>query len=177
MCANFSPGCTSLTQKLSEPAICRSPCRPDTVNVRWEPTKAPNDDLFGVMSPDAWAAADMMPNTAEPHAMPRNRQNENPTWVYHARNLPPPRMEEWAWQQEGSCRDVPVSVFFPEGMRGQNLRSIEEKAKLICHGCPVMTRCRRHAMETPEFYGIWGATIPRERAGRHAISRVGASSG
>jgi WhiB family redox-sensing transcriptional regulator len=29
----------------------------------------------------------------------------------------------------------------------------------------VIAECREHAMRTPETYGIWGATTPRERAG------------
>lgn len=28
-----------------------------------------------------------------------------------------------------------------------------------------MLRCREHAMETPEVYGIWGATTAAERVG------------
>nr|WP_240163259.1 WhiB family transcriptional regulator [Mycolicibacterium sphagni] len=78
-------------------------------------------------------------------------------------------MEEWDWQDEGKCRGLPANYFFLEGLRGENLRSLEERAKLICRTCPVMQRCREHAIRTPEAYGIWGATTPRERAG-HSLA-------
>ena len=39
----------------------------------------------------------------------------------------------------------------------------EARAKLICADCPVLARCRDHALSVPEAWGIWGATTPRER--------------
>jgi WhiB family redox-sensing transcriptional regulator len=71
---------------------------------------------------------------------------------------------QWDWQAAGKCHDLAVNDYFPEGIRGQNLYDIEERAKAICRECPVMRRCRQHAMEAPEVHGIWGATTPRERA-------------
>ncbi|WP_051574295.1 WhiB family transcriptional regulator [Mycobacterium sp. URHB0044] len=77
---------------------------------------------------------------------------------------PRPIVEDWMWQQRGRCLDLPSDVFFPEDATRRNRRAHEERAKRICLDCPVITECREHAMRTPEAYGIWGATTPRERA-------------
>ncbi|WP_369806697.1 WhiB family transcriptional regulator [Mycobacterium sp. E802] len=85
--------------------------------------------------------------------------------VYRSpRNLPPPALDEWSWQLDGSCRDHPAEVFFPDEVRGRKLRRQEEAAKAICLQCPVLKRCREHALSAPEPYGIWGAMTARERA-------------
>ncbi len=80
------------------------------------------------------------------------------------RNLPPPALDQWSWQLRGSCRDHPAEVFFPDEVRGRELRRREDKAKGICRECPVLAQCRQHALASPEPYGIWGATTARERA-------------
>ncbi|WP_272868660.1 WhiB family transcriptional regulator [Mycolicibacterium peregrinum] len=80
------------------------------------------------------------------------------------RNLPPPAFDEWSWQLHGLCRDHPAEVFFPEELRGRPLRRREDAAKAICRACPVLDRCRSHALSAPEPYGIWGAMTARERA-------------
>ncbi|MGA5536838.1 WhiB family transcriptional regulator [Mycolicibacterium nivoides] len=50
------------------------------------------------------------------------------------------------------------------GFRGRPLRRREDAAKAICQACPVLARCRAHALSAPEPYGIWGAMTARERA-------------
>lgn len=80
------------------------------------------------------------------------------------RNLPPPALDQWSWQLHGLCRDHPAEVFFPDEIRGRRLVRREETAKGICRECPVLDRCRQHAMTAPEPYGIWGAMTARERA-------------
>lgn len=85
--------------------------------------------------------------------------------VYRSpRNLPPPALDEWSWQLRGLCRDHPAEVFFPDAIRGRQLRRREDAAKTICLQCPVLDRCRAHALSAPEPYGIWGAMTARERA-------------
>ena len=69
------------------------------------------------------------------------------------------------WQRRGRCLDLPSEVFFPEDATRGHRRANEERAKRICRDCPVVAECREHALRTPETYGIWGATTPRERAG------------
>jgi hypothetical protein len=56
-------------------------------------------------------------------------------------------------------------------------RAQEERAKRICRDCPVIAECREHAVRTPETYGIWGATTPRERAGSITANRGEAAGG
>ena len=69
----------------------------------------------------------------------------------------------WSWQLHGSCLDSPAELFFPDNDRRADRREREEQAKRICRDCPVLARCRDHALSVPERYGIWGATTPRER--------------
>jgi WhiB family transcriptional regulator, redox-sensing transcriptional regulator len=78
-------------------------------------------------------------------------------------NLPAPLLDEWSWQQRGSCQEHSTELFYPEA-RGRVLRAREERAKRICRECPVIDICREYALRAPEPYGIWGALTPRERA-------------
>ncbi|MDH6198287.1 WhiB family redox-sensing transcriptional regulator [Mycobacterium frederiksbergense] len=75
-----------------------------------------------------------------------------------------PTAEHWNWQLSGSCRTHPVDAFFPDEDRGRRRHAREEAAKNICRRCPVLERCRSHALSAPETYGIWGAMTARERA-------------
>ena len=80
-----------------------------------------------------------------------------------------PVAEIWEWQTRGACRDIDSNVFFhPEHERGSARAVRETQAKQICHGCPVIADCRRHALLAREPYGVWGALSESERA---AITR------
>jgi WhiB family transcriptional regulator, redox-sensing transcriptional regulator len=80
-------------------------------------------------------------------------------------NLPVPRplLEDWTWQERGSCRQSAPEVFFPEDAGRSGLRAREERAKEICHRCPVLVRCREYALAVGETHGVWGAMSARER--------------
>lgn len=79
--------------------------------------------------------------------------------------LPVPNADVWDWQLDGLCRGYDSSVFFhPEGERGRARETRERKAKDICHRCPVLERCRDHALSVNEPYGVWGGMSARERA-------------
>lgn len=78
---------------------------------------------------------------------------------------PRPILDDGIWQHYGRCRDQPADIFFPEDLTRGLRRANEERAKVICRSCPVLTQCREHALRAPESYGIWGALTPRERAG------------
>ena len=82
----------------------------------------------------------------------------------HCLRLPPPVEESWDWQLKGSCLGYPIDVFFPEDRLKSVLRRREEAAKRICLECPVLRKCREHALRTPEQHGVWGAMTSRERA-------------
>jgi WhiB family transcriptional regulator, redox-sensing transcriptional regulator len=91
--------------------------------------------------------------------------------------LPSPVLGRWEWQFQASCRGHSIDVFFPERTRGAELARLEAIAKRICADCPVMKRCREHALEVPEVWGVWGALTSRERAhmylSRNAIHAEG----
>ena len=78
--------------------------------------------------------------------------------------LPKPVADAWQWQQSGACRDLPSEMFFhPDGERGPSRRNRENSAKAVCATCPVLQRCRTHALSVQEPYGIWGGLSEDER--------------
>ena len=88
-----------------------------------------------------------------------------------ARGLPEPRTEEWQWQTEARCRGLDSSIFFSsddESRRGRHRR--EARAKQLCAQCPVLARCREHALDVGEPFGIWGGLSAPERAALRASS-------
>jgi WhiB family transcriptional regulator, redox-sensing transcriptional regulator len=78
-------------------------------------------------------------------------------------NLPPPLSDEWGWQLAARCLGFPPEVFFPEDVQGAGRHDRELEAKAICRHCPVLDRCREHALRVPETYGVWGAMTAGER--------------
>lgn len=83
------------------------------------------------------------------------------------------------WRERAACRDVPVSVFFPdEDTVGRSDRAaLYETAKRVCAGCEVRALCLEHALRAGERHGCWGGESPRERAEtparRRALARRG----
>ena len=72
------------------------------------------------------------------------------------------------WREDAACRGIESSVFFsPDGERGQDRARREERARRICEDCPVLSRCRDHALATGGPYGIWGGMTETDRR-RHA---------
>jgi WhiB family redox-sensing transcriptional regulator len=53
--------------------------------------------------------------------------------------------------------------FHPEGERGPARADREVRAKQICSSCPVLVRCRAHALAVHEPYGVWGGLSESER--------------
>lgn len=37
-------------------------------------------------------------------------------------------------------------------------------AKMICDGCPILTKCLGGAIQRGEKHGVWGGTTPEERS-------------
>lgn len=78
--------------------------------------------------------------------------------------LPGPMADLWDWQRGGSCRQENPDVFFhPEGERGPARRDRDSAAKAVCAVCPVVVRCREHALRVREPYGVWGGMTEDER--------------
>ena len=79
-------------------------------------------------------------------------------------NLPGPNTDFWDWQLRGACRGENSEVFYhPDGERGRARAERENRAKAICHTCPVISLCREHALESAEPYGVWGGMSEGER--------------
>jgi WhiB family redox-sensing transcriptional regulator len=92
-------------------------------------------------------------------------------------DVPKPLIENWEWQQEGNCIDLPNEVMFleirktdTEGRTYTRELSGRERSKAIqlavsyCTGCPVKIQCQRHALSVPEVFGVWGGTTPEQRS-------------
>lgn len=78
--------------------------------------------------------------------------------------LPKPLTDVWDWQMEGLCRGKSSAVFFhPDNERGPDRVRREERAKAVCLTCPVLERCRQHALDVEEPFGIWGGMTEGER--------------
>lgn len=81
------------------------------------------------------------------------------------RRLPAPVAEVWDWQLRGACRGTDSAIFFhPENERGPARAARERKAVTICARCPVLARCRQHALSVQEPYGVWGGLTEAQRA-------------
>jgi WhiB family redox-sensing transcriptional regulator len=68
-----------------------------------------------------------------------------------------------SWRDAAACRGEDVDLFFPIGCSAEFAPEIE-KAKAVCRACPVVEDCLRHAITSPEKYGIWGGFTEQERA-------------
>ncbi|MEY4391592.1 MAG: hypothetical protein RLZZ544_301 [Actinomycetota bacterium] len=62
-----------------------------------------------------------------------------------------------AWMAEGNCRNYPPATFFPSDGVGV------DRARAICKGCPVGTKCLEYALEERIEHGVWGGCSERER--------------
>jgi len=74
-------------------------------------------------------------------------------------------MDVYEWQYAGSCLGVDPSTFFsPEAERGAKRERREAAAKALCLQCPVIAKCREHALMAQEPYGVWGGLSESDRA-------------
>jgi WhiB family transcriptional regulator, redox-sensing transcriptional regulator len=78
--------------------------------------------------------------------------------------VPGPVDDVWRWQRLGSCRGMDSAAFFhPDGERNPSRARRTERAKHVCHSCPVMLECRRFALASREPFGVWGGLGESER--------------
>jgi WhiB family redox-sensing transcriptional regulator len=90
--------------------------------------------------------------------------------------LPGPALDQWEWQVHGACTSADTEMFFhPDGERGPSRSGRETAAKAVCATCPVLARCRTHALEAREPYGVWGglSEADREQILGGALGRAG----
>ncbi|GAB3211040.1 WhiB family transcriptional regulator [Marinactinospora thermotolerans] len=60
------------------------------------------------------------------------------------------------WANEGACRGSDPDALFVQG-------AAQNRAKLICRGCPVRTECLADALDNRVEFGVWGGMTERER--------------
>ncbi|MEU9131867.1 WhiB family transcriptional regulator [Kitasatospora sp. NPDC048540] len=65
-------------------------------------------------------------------------------------------MLETDWTRRGACLSADPDELFTDGA-GQN------RAKIVCAGCPVRTECLAQALDSRIEHGIWGGMTERER--------------
>jgi WhiB family transcriptional regulator, redox-sensing transcriptional regulator len=70
--------------------------------------------------------------------------------------------ESTDWRDLAACRDTDPELFFPIGNSGPALRQ-EARAKQICAGCTVRTRCLEWAVASGQAAGVWGGASEDER--------------
>ncbi|MGH8966836.1 MAG: WhiB family transcriptional regulator [Actinomycetes bacterium] len=68
------------------------------------------------------------------------------------------------WRVRAACRGADLSVFYsPDGERRGARDRREAQARQICQVCPVLVRCRDHALTVGESYGVWGGMTESDR--------------
>ncbi|MFJ1969672.1 WhiB family transcriptional regulator [Streptomyces sp. NPDC087903] len=66
------------------------------------------------------------------------------------------------WRELAACRSEDPELFFPLGEVGLSRTQIE-RARAVCHRCPVMTACGSWALRNGEGHGVWGGMTAAER--------------
>ncbi|WP_144971982.1 WhiB family transcriptional regulator [Mycobacteroides abscessus] len=64
-----------------------------------------------------------------------------------------------SWQDQAACRGLPTEWWFPESGPSQNCN----RAKAICHNCPVKIQCLEYALEVHDQHGIYGELSLKDR--------------
>jgi WhiB family transcriptional regulator, redox-sensing transcriptional regulator len=64
------------------------------------------------------------------------------------------RTAEWA--SRAACRSTDPDLLFVQG-------AAQNRAKLVCMGCPVRTECLADALDNRVEFGVWGGMTERER--------------
>jgi hypothetical protein len=67
--------------------------------------------------------------------------------------------ETHAWQRQAECREMPVSLFFPE--RGQS--KLVKRTRQFCGSCAVSEACGQKAEALHTEFGIWDGKSGKER--------------
>lgn len=81
--------------------------------------------------------------------------------------------ERWSWADQGNCVGSPDLFYNSDDEPKSSRRKREEWAKRLCESCPVMSACRRYALENRELYGVWGGMTENERHRLAGRARTG----
>ena len=60
------------------------------------------------------------------------------------------------WVSSAACRSADPDALFVQG-------AAQNRAKLVCVGCPVRTECLADALDNRVEFGVWGGMTERER--------------
>ncbi len=60
------------------------------------------------------------------------------------------------WSAHAACRETDPDELFVQG-------AAQNRAKAVCHGCPVRTECLADALDSRVEFGVWGGMTERER--------------
>lgn len=60
------------------------------------------------------------------------------------------------WASRGLCREGDPDALFVQGAQ-------QNRAKMLCRGCPVRTECLADALDDRIEFGVWGGMTERER--------------
>lgn len=60
------------------------------------------------------------------------------------------------WTIAAACRGMDPDELFVQG-------AAQNRAKLVCGGCPVRTQCLAEALDNRTEFGVWGGMTERER--------------
>jgi WhiB family redox-sensing transcriptional regulator len=66
------------------------------------------------------------------------------------------RTDQSDWRVHAYCRDTDPDGLFVRGAE-------QNRAKLVCMGCPVRTECLAEALDNRIDFGVWGGMTERER--------------
>jgi WhiB family transcriptional regulator, redox-sensing transcriptional regulator len=82
--------------------------------------------------------------------------------------IDPAPVVDATWREEAACLSHPSILFFGHDDSEPNAerRTREDRAKQVCSGCGVRTKCLEYALATREPYGIWGGMTELERRAR-----------
>ena len=67
---------------------------------------------------------------------------------------PPVPGDDWALRS--ACRDTDPDELFVQG-------AAQNRAKVVCAGCPVRLECLADALDNQVEFGVWGGLTERER--------------
>jgi WhiB family redox-sensing transcriptional regulator len=60
------------------------------------------------------------------------------------------------WISQAACRETDPDALFVQG-------AAQNRAKLVCGGCPVRVECLADALDNRTEFGVWGGMTERER--------------
>jgi WhiB family transcriptional regulator, redox-sensing transcriptional regulator len=63
---------------------------------------------------------------------------------------------EQDWSRRAACKGANPDELFVQG-------AAQNRAKLVCQGCPVRTECLADALDNRVEFGVWGGMTERER--------------